>query len=166
MIMRAYKTLFIYAVVGGALALGVAYWRDHQREPMGIAVLIMVALVLICSVVTFIGMRRPLGARFSLSFGLFQRAGHPFQQLAMPDAVERWRALGQPAVALLGGWACKGHCDVKLFVGEANGQRYYLFTDAPTEPWFQWAFGNLLIFCRDAPLLGVPTTKPASHRSI
>jgi hypothetical protein len=159
-LVRTVRSLVIGAVLGLALAASAIYGQNHAREPLGIAALITVGLVLLGCVVTFIGMRRPLGSRFAFGWSFFQRGSHPYQPLAFPDAAERWHALGQPAGALLGGWGCRGHCDVKLFVGEANGQRYYLYADATSRPWFQWSLGYSMVFGRDAPLVGVPVKEP------
>jgi hypothetical protein len=150
----------VASILGAMILGGAVYGTRHASEPLGILSFVTIGLILLGCLVTFVGMRRPLGSRFAFGFNFFQRASHPYQPLAFPDAAERWLSLGQPAGALLGGWGCRGHCDLKLFVGEANGRRYYLYADAASRPWFEWAFGYLVVFGKDAPLLGVPVKEP------
>jgi hypothetical protein len=134
---------FVYSLNNPTWILAIPFFATNGLWLLGIGV-------------SYIGRRRPVGSRFSLTFGVFQPIQHPYRPMNGRDAEREWALLGQPSNALLGGWECPEHCSQQFFVGENAGKRYYVFGNVNPEPWASWSVGYMLVAGKDAPLSAVP----------
>jgi hypothetical protein len=137
--------------------VGSFYAFSNPTQPLAVLIIVTIVVSLGLHVFSYyVGEKRPRGSRFSLRWTYFQYMQHPYREMPDEDARTAWANLGQQEEALMGAWACPGHCDRRYFIGEMNGIRYFLYDHVPREPLVRWVAGYMFMYAKDAPFTETP----------